>query len=155
AETLRSLHATGRAATRKARLLGLAGATGALIAWMRDGMAVLVDKLKWPAWLALPERFPIPGLRLAGRPAVDFPLSFSASLLLVAAGAIMGLRVSWSLLAGAIVNYGVLAPAMYRAGVIDAQLGFRHIARWSVWTGVAIMVASSLVHFALEWRVVA
>ncbi len=42
-----------------------------------------------------------------------------AGRIMLGAGAIMGFRAAWSMLAGAIVNFAVLAPHMYAIGVID------------------------------------
>ena len=44
---------------------------------------------------------------------------------------------------------------MIQLGAIDAtNLGLSAILKWSVWAGASIMVSSSLVMFALQWKTV-
>jgi putative OPT family oligopeptide transporter len=100
AETLRALHGeAGGEGANKASLLTWGGVAGAVVAFWRDAQF---------SWLwNLPEKIKIPGLTLAGRPLVDYTLSFEGSLIMVGAGAIMGFRAAWSMLLGALINFGV------------------------------------------------
>jgi OPT family oligopeptide transporter len=75
------------------------------------------------------------------------------SLIMIAAGAIIGIRVAWSLLLGGLFNYAFLAPWMYEKGVIE-ELGYRGIVSWSLWGGTAIMLTSGLLTFAFQWRTI-
>ena len=146
AETLRSLHSKGTEAAEKARSLGYAGLFGGVIAWLRDAGR--------PAFLAIPSTLNFPG-SLGGIPLAKWTISMEPSTIMIAAGAIMGWKVAWSMLFGAFINYGVLAPAMVKAGAIDAtQLGYKEIVRWSTWTGGSLMATSGLLMFALQWRTV-
>ena len=145
AETLRSLHAAGGVGVDKARALGCGGLLGAAITWLRDAGKPF----------ALPEMLHFPGV-LGGFPLAKWTLSFEMSAIMIAAGAIIGWKVCWSMLLGSLVNYAVLAPAMVRLGDIDAaKLGYRAIVSWSTWTGAAIMVTSGLAMFLFQWRTVA
>lgn len=71
------------------------------------------------------------------------------------AGGLMGIRTGVSLLIGAIINYCILAPIMIKVGdikpAIDAagipHFGFRVIATWGLWGGVAMMTTASLYSF--------
>jgi uncharacterized oligopeptide transporter (OPT) family protein len=152
AETLRSLHSHGGAAVGKARALGIAGLLGAAVAWLRDATFTFMP---WN----LPAAFPFGSLSIAGIPLAGLSLRWDMGLITLGAGALIGFRVGWSLLLGALVNYLVLAPMMARAGIITAAdpahgLGFGDITRWSLWTGVPIMVVSSLVSLAFGWRTI-
>lgn len=146
AETLRSLHSHGAEAMRKAKALGISGLFGGLVALIRDGLG----------WI--PGQLPFFG-SIAGRGMGTWTMSFDMSGVMIAAGALVGWRVSWSMLLGGILCYGVLAPWMTSIGAIDAsQLGdngYRAIVGWSTWTGAAIMVASGLTMFAMEWKTMA
>ena len=157
AETLKSLHAKGTEAADKAKSLGIAGAFGAAVAWMRDA-GIQSSWFGKPAWMpekiALPGSIPFPGT-LNGFPLSQWTFSFEVGAMMIAAGAIIGWKVAWSLLLGAVINFGVLAPWAAQAGAIDtAKLGYRAIVQWSTWAGASIMVTSGLFMFALQWKTV-
>jgi len=152
AEVLRSLYADNLQSIKRARCLFTALFAGSFISWMREGMAFIIKKWHWPSWLVIPDTFPIPWLSFSGRAAADYTLYISSSLILVAAGAIIGIRVGTSLLIGALVNYALLAPWLYKHNMIDPALGLHHITPWSIWIGVAIMGSASLLQFILQWR---
>jgi OPT family oligopeptide transporter len=181
AETLRSLHAEGDEAAKKARALGTAAMIGALVAWLRDAHAVANGKLsgaifgfltklsKVPGMIEIPAQWWNPlawgrvlagggsagaaGIAIGGKPAIGFTFGIEGSLIMIAAGGLMGLRTTISMLVGALINYGYLAPKMFEAGAIKS-LGYRGIVAWSLWPGAAIMVTSGLVTFALQWKTV-
>lgn len=156
AETLRSLYGAGGEALRKARALFAAMGVGAVVAWLRDahaaattGLLALLTKLN-----KLPAQIAIPGLSIRGVPAAQYTIAFEGSLILVAAGALMGLRTTTSMVVAGLINYGLLAPWIQSLGGIT-RLGYRGIVSWSLWPGAAIMVTSGLLTFALQWRTVA
>lgn len=154
AETLRSLHAKGAEASDKARAMGWAGIFGAAIALLRDKGVSFSFKNLFGMKLSLPGMLPFNG-NIKGYPLEKWTFSFEVSALMVAAGAIIGWKISWSLLLGAIINYGVLAPWVSGMGAIDmTKLGYRAIVQWSTWGGAAIMVTSGLFMFALQWKTV-
>jgi OPT family oligopeptide transporter len=155
AETLRSLYSAGEEAVNKARSLFIAMGVGAVVAWLRDahaaastGVLALLTKLS-----KLPATFAIPKLTIAGQPALSWTIGFEGSLIMVAAGAMMGLRTTTSMLFAALLNYGVLAPKIHAMGGI-ARVSYRGIVSWSLWPGAALMVTSGLLTFALQWRTI-
>jgi OPT family oligopeptide transporter len=144
AETLKSLHSKGAEATTKARSLGLAGLFGAAIAWFRDAGKPF----------AIPSMLQFPGT-LQGQALAKWTISFEMSAIMIAAGAIMGWKIAWSMLLGGVLNYGVIAPWVAERGGIDlSHLGYRTIVSWSTWTGASIMVTSGLLNFAFQWRTI-
>jgi putative OPT family oligopeptide transporter len=146
AETLRSLHAKGDEASDKARAMGIAGLFGGLVAFFRDK--------GWNGVPLFPSALPFPG-SIKGLPLEKWTFSFDMSALMIAAGAIIGWKMAWSLLLGSVINYGVLAPWVSGMGAIDLdKLGYRAIVQWSTWGGAAIMVTSGLFMFALQWKTV-
>ena len=148
AETLKALYGEeGRGGQGKAALLGYGGVIGAVVAFLRDAKV---------SWLPcnLPEKIKIPYFTLAGRPLTDYTLSFEGSLIMLGAGAIMGFRAAWSMLLGALVNFGVLAPWLYSQGIISEKLGYKNIVAWSVWFGSAMLLTSGLLSFAFQWETV-
>lgn len=96
-----------------------------------------------------------------------FPIATPA---MTGAGLIVGPRIGISILAGAIVGWGILGPYVMNGGgllgtifgghdgwterqvVRDAQYG---VQGWILWPGVAIMVADALTSLALSWRTIA
>ncbi|MEK7383987.1 MAG: OPT family oligopeptide transporter [Elusimicrobiota bacterium] len=144
AETLKSLHSKGAQAALKARSLGIAAALGGVVAWLRDAGKPF----------AIPSMLSFPGA-IGAVPLAKYTISFEMSTILLAAGAIMGWKIAWSLLLGACINYGVLAPWMVSLGAIDGtKIGYRAIVTWSTWTGASMMVASGLFMFLLQWRTI-
>lgn len=144
AETLQSLAAGGK--SDKARYLGWAAVFGAVIAVARD---LKVAAVAWnlPGHLAFP-------FKIAGVAAEKWTLSIESSSLLVGGGALMGFRVGWSLLLGACLTYGVLAPQLYAMGVLTT-VSYKAIVQLTLWPGAAILVSSGLLSFAFQWRSVA
>ena len=145
AETLRALYGQeGRGGQGKAQLLAYGSAAGALVAFFRDA------KARWMPW-NLPDRITLPTLTLQGRPLADYTLYFEGSLIMLGAGAIMGFRAAWSMLLGALINYGILAPWLYGQGFLT-KLGYKSIVSWSVWFGSAMLLTSGLLSFAFQWE---
>ncbi|HNW45420.1 MAG TPA: OPT/YSL family transporter, partial [Elusimicrobiales bacterium] len=154
AETLRSLHSKGAEASDKARALGFAGLFGAVVSLLRDKGVSFSFKDLFGMKLSLPGMLPFSG-HIKGYPLEKWTFSFEVGALMIAAGGIIGWKISWSLLLGAIINYGVLAPWVSGMGAIDLEnLGYRAIVQWSTWGGASLMVTSGLFMFALQWKTV-
>jgi uncharacterized oligopeptide transporter (OPT) family protein len=104
AETLKSLHGMGSdgGESKSAKTLFTWGASGIVIATVRDAFG----------WI--PSAFNVFGNRMA-----IYTVQLDASMILVAAGAIMGLKVCVSLLIGGALNWGVLVPMMIDQKVIE------------------------------------
>ena len=163
AETLRSLYSKGAEASKKARSLFAALGVGMVIAWLRDAHLTLENPATAPigkkilAWLTkasiIPALIEIPKLTIRGFALKKWTIGIEGSLILVAAGAFMGLRTTISMLGAALVNYSVVAPIAYDHHVIK-DLGYRGIVSFSLWPGASVMVASGLLTFGLQWRTV-
>lgn len=186
AETLRSLYGGTKEAVRKAWVLVAALVFGLILAVVRAGDA-LVDKIWWlkqfHEWcvsnikfaLRIPEEFELhmldglyPSLT-AGKPLYPGGFSFETSGLLVAAGMMVGLRISLSLLIASLVLYVGVGPWLAAKDLANTQTegwvnSFRYfpdetgpfdvvnMARWALWGGTAVMVFASLTSVALQWR---
>ncbi len=175
AETIKTMHSAGSASMQRARSL-LYSALGA--ATLKLALESKLGFLK-----KIPDVVPLPG-RIRGYPLSAWSLGVNTSLLLYAAGAIVGLKVATSLLIGALANYAVLGPYLVDHDVLRvAPTGMDPAAwgvfaksaesvhaipvrvpealhatirsKWSVWPGTAIMVSASIVAFAFRWRTVA
>lgn len=139
AETLQSMH--GGEATGKARALSLSAVIGAVVAILRDVKALPVNL---PAHLGLPFSY-------AGRAAGAWTLSLDTSLILVGGGAIMSFRTAWSLLLGALLTYGFLAPRLVAERVVTDS-SYKGILQFTLWPGAAVLVSSGVLSFAFQWR---
>ncbi|MGA2551535.1 MAG: OPT family oligopeptide transporter [Burkholderiaceae bacterium] len=174
ATTLRSLYSAGNDAAHKAYglLVGLAvGAAVGILSTAEDQFVALGRFFTWMRTnlfdVHLPDLIPENGLRLlAGKPMVAF--GFEPSVLLIAAGMIVGLRVSVSMLAASSILYLFFAPWLQAIDAANAGVAgyavsiplvgggaFFHPVRWGLWGGTAVMVFASLTSLALEWRTIA
>lgn len=129
-EVLKGLYAAGGDAVVKARALFAALGIGLVIAWIRDGVvgfpkfvggkvAKEFGVWQWRGWPQVIPATLIPSSwSVFGMPLARLTLSFEGSLIMVGAGAIMGIRAGVSLLLAALVGYGVLAPIYIAKGDI-------------------------------------
>jgi len=160
AETIRSMSESAGDAVRKARALLLAGVLACLVEIPaqvgaitdRAGKVLLKNPLTWG------ENIQLPGM-IAGKSLLSYTLALPTSPLLYAAGALIGVRVAFSLAVGSLVLYLGLVPWLAQSGVVvvvpdSAGLTYRSVLAWSVWPGVMAALAASLVQFALKWRTV-
>ena len=148
AETVKEIYGRGAEAAARVRVL--------LAALLVSGLVKALES--FTAWLsswALPLRLSGGGM-MAGRSISGGQLGFALdpSLLLVGFGAIIGLRAGLSLLVGAILAWGVLAPMLLASGAVElgADAGdfwYPALVEWLLWPGVALMVSASLTAFAL------
>lgn len=121
---------------------------GALWTWLREA------KASWLAWYPkLPDVLHFPGA-IHGFALKKWTISFDTSLLLLAAGGIMGWRAAWSMMLGAGINFLVLAPYGHTIGAI-AEVKYKTIVGWTVWFGSSLLLTSGLLSFAFSWRQIA
>jgi OPT family oligopeptide transporter len=152
AETLRALHSHGGRAVRAARALGIAGILAAIDQFWMDGLD-LIDKyasthLGAGSITALVGKF---DRAVFGEASIGRTVTFVWDPIFIAAGALTGLRVCFSMLLGATLCWAVFVPILQQQGIITGT-GFRSIVQWTLWGGVACMVTSGLLSFAMQWR---
>ncbi|MBX7191592.1 MAG: OPT/YSL family transporter [Sandaracinaceae bacterium] len=164
AETLRSLYAAGQESVLKARALVIALVVGIASAFMRDVMGWIPSSIPFDFTIFEAHGRTIRGGQMGG-------LAFEPGLLLIAAGMIVGLRVSTWMLIGSSLAYFVLIPwaagqpdwsaeGVTFLGHVEAILGddggiaMIRVTKWSLWLGTAILVASGLTSFAMSWRTI-
>lgn len=147
AETLRSLYGQSKEAITQAYALVAALFAGAITGFLSKGEYAWQLAMK----LKLPELIPFPGksfgVDLSKMPA----FGLEPSILLIGAGMIVGMRVCLSMLIGSCLLYLVVAPYMVSIGEI-AEPG--KILKWALWPGTAVLVASGLTSFALQWKTI-
>ncbi|MCB1521018.1 MAG: OPT/YSL family transporter [Hyphomicrobiaceae bacterium] len=148
AATMRQIHgAAGDARDRLWLLVGGAATAAALKLVVEFVYAVP----RWAPAIAIP-------FGAGGRPATlaNLGLQFDPSLLMVGFGAIAGLRIGVSMLFGALLAWGLLAPlALDRGwanqGEATANASwFAPLVEWLLWPGATLMVVAALTSFAFS-----
>ncbi|WP_213881913.1 OPT family oligopeptide transporter [Pseudomonas sp. dw_358] len=135
-ETLRHIYSQGQeAVTRLKVLLGAA---------LLSGVVKWIDSFLW----AIPRWAPNAALE-------RLTFSLDPSLLLVGFGGIIGIRVGLTLLLGALLAWGGLAPWLLDQGLVMLPPGshgpqFAKLVEWLLWPGVSLMVCSTLASLALR-----
>ncbi|MFZ9886514.1 MAG: OPT family oligopeptide transporter [Myxococcota bacterium] len=176
ATTLQSLYSEGKAAIEKAKALLLSACAGALfplalelpLRTVVDGEGKAEKVPLLPAETHLFDWLPARGTHLdeAGR-VVSFKPSewtmvFDNNPVMIAAGAIVGLRVAvWMLLGSLLLIYGV-GPVAWDAEwtnpagevVRAASKPWKAWKEIGLWLGVPILVSSGLLSFAGQWRTI-
>jgi OPT family oligopeptide transporter len=148
AETLKSLHGKSKEAVTQAYALVAALVAGAITGFLKNGEFAWQLALK----LKIPELIPFK-IRWMGVNLEETPgFGFEPSLLLLGAGMLIGLRVTTSMLFGALALYFYFGPWAINIHQIDNPHGL--IKQWALWSGSAIMVSSGLTAFALEWKTI-
>ncbi|WP_181296328.1 OPT family oligopeptide transporter [Pseudomonas sp. Q2-TVG4-2] len=134
--TMQQIYSHGAEATRRLIVLGAAAVLAAL--------GKLIDSLLWtlPRWA--------PSAQLE-----RLTFSFEPSLLLLGFGGIIGLRVGLSLLLGAVLAWGLLAPWLIAEGLVSMPVDasgpqFALLIEWLLWPGVSLMVCATLTSLGLR-----
>jgi uncharacterized oligopeptide transporter (OPT) family protein len=140
AELVTAMHQGGRVQQPgRARALLGAGLGSMVLTWLRD-------VLTWvPAMTAAPGR-------LGTLPAATLTWGFGWNPLALGIGIIVGLPMGLSVLLGAALAWGVIAPTLVGAQVLDASKGYEAFATWLTWPGVGLMVGSAVVSLAAQAR---
>jgi uncharacterized oligopeptide transporter (OPT) family protein len=159
AVTLQSLYSHGREAAAKAKALLYAALVAAVppiiidLPWLRGkhGREGLLDEVT-PIFNWLPVRG---ADSKTGRPfnATDWNIVLDNKLVMVAAGALIGPRVCFSMVVGGLLLGYWVGPAGLVAGAVH-----RPSAAWreiGVWVGAPMMISASLLGFGLQWRTLA
>ena len=142
AETISTIHSAGSAAgASKSKWLAGSAIGAAALTWARD------------AWHVIPTTIPLP-FQLAGHKLAEWTLSFKAEVVLIGGGALMSFKTGWSLLLGGLLTYAVLAPSLVERGIVTT-ISYKAIVAWTLWPGAAILVASGLTSFAIDYKSIA
>lgn len=146
AETLRALHDQKGDAKQKATSLAYSAVGGGVIGWFREAHA------RWMPF-NIPDIWTPEGLSIGGQPLSRLTIGAELSLIMIGAGAIIGLRVAVSLLIGSLVCYGILGPWVLGQSPawVDPN---RYRQAWALWPGVGLLVSSGLTMFFLRWRTI-
>ena len=138
-ETLTHVYSHGREAMLRLQVLFATAAAAALVKWAD------IFYRAFPRWSPTPlmERL---------------SFTFDPSLLLLGFGAIVGLRVGLSLLLGAVLAWGGIAPWLLASGQVALPASatgpqFSVLVQWLLWPGVSLMVCATLAALAARlWQ---
>jgi uncharacterized oligopeptide transporter (OPT) family protein len=140
AEVIAAMHKSGRVERPgRAEVLLVSGLISMGVTWLRDARA----------WLPSVAFAPF---KLAGLPASHFTWGVGFTPMLFAVGMMAGVSMGVSVLLGAVLSWGVMAPALAWKGVVDARGGYEAFAAWLTWPGVGLMVGAALVSLAAQAR---
>ncbi|RKH28191.1 OPT family oligopeptide transporter [Corallococcus praedator] len=137
AATVRALHAGGAASRPRLRMLGVGGLVSGVLTLARDGFG------------RLPYAWAFPGT-LGGVSLERLGFALETGLMPVGGGALLGVRITASMLLGALLVHGVIAPRLMASGVVPVEGDFL---AWALWPGAAALTTASLLQFALQGRV--
>ncbi|MGN8259567.1 OPT family oligopeptide transporter [Pseudomonas sp. SMSB3] len=135
-ETLQQIYNEGSEALARIKVLCSAGLLSAAVKWL--------DGFLW----SIPRWAPTPALE-------RLTFTLDPSMLLIGFGGIIGLRVGLTLLGGAALAWGGLAPALIAQGwvTLDANASgpqFAALVEWLLWPGVSLMVCATLTSLAMR-----
>jgi uncharacterized oligopeptide transporter (OPT) family protein len=164
AETLRALHSQGQKGMRAAKALGIAGVIAAIDNFWHDGFDVLdefvikhyhmaanLKALSSDALVTAFNQYLFNG-KIFDKAWLGRTVMFSWEPIFIASGAIMGMRVCFSILLGSFACWMIYVPWLQHENLI-LKGGFRDCVQWTLWPGVACMVFSSLLDLILKWRI--
>ncbi len=80
-------------------------------------------------------------------------VGFGISLLSVGSGMIIGLRITFSMLLGAIAAWVVIPAMLGQAGIIPPDATKTTILLWVMWPATGLLVAGGLTALLLKWKV--
>ncbi|MCB9897036.1 MAG: OPT/YSL family transporter [Planctomycetes bacterium] len=173
AVTLQSLYSEGTQAIRKARALLVAALVGAISPLLID-LQILKEKGAAVGHALLPADSPIfdwigargmheaNGVMVQNKPS-DWTMVMDHNPVMIAAGALVGLRVAIYMTLGGLALAYAVGPAAYDAAWTSTATGevvraasepWKAWKEIGIWLGVPIMVSSGLISFALQWRTI-
>jgi len=152
AETMQEIHGGGPEAAQRLRLLSFSAILSAGLKLVTSVFAIgpLAPPLKTSVQL------PASAGGTTQLTAMNLGIALDPSVLMVGFGAIAGLRIGISVLLGAIVGWGILAPIALAAGwakpgTSDAGLvWFGPLVEWLLWPGATLMTTASLTAFVIS-----
>ena len=154
AVTLQSLYSQGKEAAAKAKALFYAALVAAVPPVIMDiplrgGKGLVPDTAPIFDWLPVPGRNPKTGATYS---ASDWNFVLDNKLVMVAAGALTGPRICFSMVTGGLLLMVFVGPAALANGAAHAPgRAWREI---GIWVGAPMMIAAGLLTFLTQWRTI-
>jgi uncharacterized oligopeptide transporter (OPT) family protein len=136
-EVIEATFGARQLAFRRLLLLVGGGVVAGMVTWFRDGRPALVA-----------QGFMLPGA-IGGVAAAALGIGVSTSPLMLATGAMIGVRNTVGMLLGAVTARIVLAPWLLRDGLVpNAELG--SLTSWLIWPSLGLLLAGSFLPLLLD-----
>jgi len=153
AETIKAMYASGVEAVKKAKLLFIA-----LIAAAAIKLIYSVKPLGLFTWEDISlDDFGLASLGILGISFAALRIGINLSPMMLGAGILIGPKVGWSLFAGAVLAWGIIAPILFKMGIVEYTTDvavYKTAFRWVLWPGVACMVTAGFTSLALQYKVI-
>ena len=155
-ETLKEIYAQGAEAMARVKMLLGGMAAGALAKIVT--LVFSIKKVAFPGSIATVEGGVMAGKGFSSITLNNLGFALDPSPMMVAVGAIIGLRACASMMLGAVIAWWLIAPGVLEAGWAepgDAAKGwFGPVVKWMLWPGVAMMVTASLTSFSFSGKAI-
>ncbi|MFH1278607.1 MAG: OPT family oligopeptide transporter [Candidatus Eisenbacteria bacterium] len=153
AETIKAMYASGAEAVKKAKVLFYAAVFAGIFKLL---MSIV------PLGLARFENFSLDdvGLVSLGVLGISFAvltIGINMSPMMIGAGILIGPKVGWSLFAGTILAWGIIAPILNQMGLVEYGGGasiYRDALKWILWPGVACMITAGFTSLGLQYKTI-
>ncbi len=166
AETLKILYSQGQKGARAAKALIISGCIAGALKFWEEGFDLIhlgkisldfiqtrMNQFFFNQAEGLHRLFPSWFFQANYQDWKDRTVFFGLDTMLLAAGALVGMKVSLSMFIGGTLCWIVFVPFMQHYGYIPhSPISYRDIIQWPLWGGVSCMVTSGLLSFALQWR---
>jgi putative OPT family oligopeptide transporter len=155
AVTLQSLYSQGKEAAAKAKALFYAALVAAVPPLIMDiplrrGRGLVPDTSAIFDWLPVPGRDPKTGAAFS---ASDWNFVLDNKLVMIAAGALTGPRICFSMAGGGLLLMYLVGPAALANGAAHSPArAWREI---GIWIGAPMMISAGLFTFFTQWRTIA
>jgi len=137
AATIQAMHTKESKSIEKAKWLGVTGLFSGIITWFRDGIPAIIPGITF-----------FPG-KIGSNSLAGMLIGVNWSPMLIGIGFLVGARIGISLFLGSIIGWVILGPILANAHVIEGT-GFGAIRTWTMWTAIALMVASGITSLFLK-----
>lgn len=152
-ETIKAMYASGAEAVKKARVLLYAGLFAAVVKMLYSIKPLGVGRFEN---LSLDD-FGWTSAGILGVTFVAVRMGINMSPMMIGAGILVGPRVGWSLFAGSILAWGIIAPILFHNGTLTfttEAAAYNTAFRWVLWPGVACMVTAGFTSLGMQYKVI-
>ncbi len=152
-ETIKAMYASGAEAVKKARVLLYAGLIAGLIK-----LLLSVKPLDLTGWVDIGfEDFGLSHWGILGVSFAALRIGLNFSPMMLGAGILVGPKVGWSLLTGAILCWGIIAPILFYNGIVSSpdEAGvYKNAFKWVLWPGVAMMITAGFTSLGMQYKTI-